>query len=41
VEDPRYRAIAEAAEDLMAQREAWLNPPSLSEQDLQGRTLEI
>jgi len=39
VDDSRYRAIAEAAKDLIAQRDAWLNPPGFSDQDLQARTL--
>ncbi len=38
-DDPRVQAIAAAAADLVAQRDAWLNPPGLSEQELQKRTL--
>ncbi len=38
-EDPRVHAIADAARDLTAQRKAWLNPPGLSENELQKRTL--
>ena len=32
-------AIAAAARDLVEQRDAWLNPPGLSEKELQKRTL--
>jgi len=38
-DDPRVQAIAAAAADLVAQRDAWLNPPGLSEKELQKRTL--
>jgi type II restriction/modification system DNA methylase subunit YeeA len=37
--DPRVQAIAAAAVDLVAQRDAWLNPPGLPEKELQKRTL--
>jgi hypothetical protein len=37
--DPRVRAIAEAARDLVAKRDAWLNPPGISEAELKRRTL--
>ena len=33
------QAIARAAKDLVEQRDAWLNPPDLSEKELQKRTL--
>ncbi len=33
------QAIATAAHDLVEQRDAWLNPPGLSEKELQKRTL--
>jgi type II restriction/modification system DNA methylase subunit YeeA len=38
-DDPRVQAIAAAAAELVAQRDAWLNPPGLSEKELQKRTL--
>jgi type II restriction/modification system DNA methylase subunit YeeA len=38
-DDPRVRAIAEAAKELVELRAAWLNPPGLSEKELQKRTL--
>ncbi|HHY58269.1 MAG TPA: class I SAM-dependent DNA methyltransferase [Chloroflexi bacterium] len=39
-DDPRVQAIAAAAADLVAQRDAWLNPPDgLPEKELQKRTL--
>lgn len=38
-DDPRVQAIAQAAKDLVALRDAWLNPPGLSEKELQKRTL--
>ena len=38
-DDPRVQAIAAAAKDLVEQRDAWLNPPGLSEKELQKRTL--
>ena len=37
--DPRVRAIADAARDLVRLRDAWLNPPGISEADLRDRTL--
>ncbi len=37
--DPRVTAIADAARDLVAKRDAWLNPPGASEGDLKKRTL--
>ena len=33
------QAIAAAAKELVEQRDAWLNPPDLSEKELQKRTL--
>jgi len=38
-EDPRVQAIAEAARELDEKRNAWLNPPGLSEKELKKRTL--
>ncbi len=38
-QDPRVRAIAEAARDLVAKRDAWLNPPGATEAELKKRTL--
>ena len=38
-DNPRVHAIAEAAHDLVAQRDAWFNPPGLSEKELAKRTL--
>ncbi len=38
-DDPRVQAIAQAAKDLVAKRDAWLNPPGLSGKELQKRTL--
>jgi hypothetical protein len=32
-------AIAEAARELVAKRDAWLNPPNTSEEELKRRTL--
>jgi type II restriction/modification system DNA methylase subunit YeeA len=37
--DPRVRAIADAARELVRLRDAWLNPPGISEADLKDRTL--
>jgi hypothetical protein len=37
--DPRVEAIAQAARDLVAKRDAWLNPPDASEAELKKRTL--
>ena len=39
VDDPRVQAIAAAAQALVAQRDAWLNPPGLPEAELKKRTL--
>ncbi len=38
-EDPRVAAIAEAARELVAQRDRWLNPGSLPASKLKQRTL--
>ncbi len=38
-EDPRVRAIAEAARELVRLRDAWLNPPGIPEADLRDKTL--
>jgi len=38
-DDPKVTAIAHAARELVEKRDAWLNPPGLSEKDLQKRTL--
>jgi len=37
--DARVGAIAQAARDLVAKRDAWLNPPGASEAELKKRTL--
>jgi len=37
--DPRVEAIAEAARELVAKRDGWLNPAGASEQELKKRTL--
>jgi hypothetical protein len=37
--DPRVVEIAAAAQDLVAKRDAWLNPPGASDADLKDRTL--
>jgi type II restriction/modification system DNA methylase subunit YeeA len=37
--DPRVQAIATAARELVEKRDAWLNPPGLSEKELKQRTL--
>jgi hypothetical protein len=37
--DPRVKAIADAARSLVRQRDAWLNPPDATEDDLKSRTL--
>ena len=37
--DPRVTAIADAAAELVAKRDAWLNPPGASEAELAKRTL--
>jgi type II restriction/modification system DNA methylase subunit YeeA len=39
VEDPRVKAIAEAAKELVEKRDAWLNPPGTSEKECADRTL--
>jgi type II restriction/modification system DNA methylase subunit YeeA len=36
---PLVEAIAEAARELVAKRDAWLNPPNTSEEELKKRTL--
>ena len=38
-DDPRVVAISEAARDLVAKRDAWLNPEGASEKELKKRTL--
>ncbi len=38
-DDPRVRAIAEAARDLVEKRGRWLNPPGAEEKELKRRTL--
>ena len=38
-DDPRVQAIAAAAADLVAKRDAWLNPTGASESELKQRTL--
>jgi len=38
-DDPRVEAIAQDARELVAQRDAWLNPPGASEAELRKRTL--
>src|SRR5699024_7268910 len=37
--DPRVEAIAGAARDLVAKRDAWLNPPGAADAELKRRTL--
>jgi type II restriction/modification system DNA methylase subunit YeeA len=37
--DPRVEAIAEAARELVAKRDAWLNPEGAAEAELKKRTL--
>lgn len=39
LDDPRVQAIAAAAQALVAQRDAWLNPPGLPAAELKQRTL--
>ncbi|MGB5048759.1 MAG: DNA methyltransferase, partial [Caldilineaceae bacterium] len=39
VDDPRVQTIAAAAAELVARRDAWLNPPGLDEAQLKKRTL--
>jgi type II restriction/modification system DNA methylase subunit YeeA len=38
-EDTRVKAIAHAARELVRLRDAWLNPPEISPEDLKKRTL--
>lgn len=38
-DSPLVQAIAEAARELVAKRDAWLNPPATSEEELKRRTL--
>ena len=38
-DSPLVEAIAEAARELVAKRDAWLNPPGASAEDLKKRTL--
>jgi hypothetical protein len=38
-EDPRVRAIADAARELVRLRDAWLNPPDTATEELKKRTL--
>ncbi|MCC6458044.1 MAG: class I SAM-dependent DNA methyltransferase [Caldilineaceae bacterium] len=38
-DDPRVQAIAQAAQELVAKRDAWLNPPGMPEAELKKRTL--
>jgi type II restriction/modification system DNA methylase subunit YeeA len=38
-DSPLVEAIAEAARDLVARRNAWLNPPNASQEELKKRTL--
>src|SRR5690606_21762510 len=38
-DDPRVHAIAQAAQELVAKRDAWLNPPDMAAAELQKRTL--
>jgi len=38
-DDPRVKAIAEAAKNLFEKRDAWLNPPGTSELERKDRTL--
>ena len=37
--DARVKAIAEAARELVAKRDTWLNPPEATQEELQKRTL--
>lgn len=39
VEDCRVKAIADAARELVRLRDAWLNPPGISPEELKSRTL--
>jgi len=38
-DDPSVQAIAQAAKELVEKRDAWLNPPGLSDAELKKRTL--
>jgi type II restriction/modification system DNA methylase subunit YeeA len=38
-DDPRAKAIEEAARELVRLRDAWLNPPGIAPEDLKSRTL--
>jgi hypothetical protein len=38
-DDPRVQAIAQAARELVEKRDAWINPPGVSEEELKKRTL--
>jgi type II restriction/modification system DNA methylase subunit YeeA len=38
-EDARVKAIADAARELVRLRDAWLNPPGISQEELRSRTL--
>jgi hypothetical protein len=38
-EDPRVKAIADAARELVRLRDAWLNPPGIAPEELKKRTL--
>jgi len=38
-DSPLVKAVAEAARELVAKRDAWLNPPTISEGELKKRTL--
>jgi hypothetical protein len=38
-DDPRVKAIADAARELVEKRDAWLNPPGTTEQERRDRTL--
>ena len=38
-EDPRVKAIADAARELVRLRDAWLNPPDTPQEELKKRTL--
>jgi hypothetical protein len=38
-DDPRVKAIAAAANELVEKRDAWLNPPDASEAEIKKRTL--
>jgi hypothetical protein len=39
IDDARVQAIAAAAKELVEKRDAWLNPPGASQQELVSRTL--